>query len=404
MLDERGRVRRVVGEDAHAERRRDAPLRFADTGVGLAQRVDDLHHHALDADHVLHALEHDEEFVAAEARHEVARPHVAAQALCDLHQERIARGMAVPVVDLLEAVEIHEHAGDLVALAPRALDRLLERRRKAHAVGEPGQRIAVGERGDALARERDLGDVAPDAAIAEEQALRVVARLAAHREVARGSVRQPARDLEVAERQPALKRCPVRLPAGLVGAHRSELPRRLAKLSIADRRGVARAVHHAREPVLGVAFPEKVARELREAAKARLALAQRFLGVLPLQELAEQAADGAGRVDEAAVGLVRRVRREGQQRDGAPLQHDGQREGAVAAALAGASQRRRAAARQVRRPYGLAGFPVHARAAQELLDLPLAREPAIGVAHFAARLVDAEAAPRVPAFALADDA
>ena len=56
-------------------------------------------------------------------------------------------------------------------MAARALHGLLERRAETGAVGEARERVAVGERGDALARERALGDVAPDAAIAEEGAV-----------------------------------------------------------------------------------------------------------------------------------------------------------------------------------------------------------------------------------------
>jgi hypothetical protein len=77
--------------------------------------------------------------------------------------------VAVAVVDLLEPVEVDEHAGDLPAVAPRALDRLLEGRGEAHAVGEAGERIAVGEGGDALAGRDDLAHVAADAAVAEER-------------------------------------------------------------------------------------------------------------------------------------------------------------------------------------------------------------------------------------------
>ena len=80
------------------------PLRLADAGVGTAQRIDDLYHHPLDAGEVLHAFQHDEELVAAEARDEIARAHVAPQALRHFDQEGIARRVAVPVVDLLEAV------------------------------------------------------------------------------------------------------------------------------------------------------------------------------------------------------------------------------------------------------------------------------------------------------------
>src|SRR5216117_1798146 len=77
----------------------------------------------------------------------------------------VARGLAVRVVDLLEAVQIDERAGEPRAVAPRPLDGLLQRRGQAGAVGKPGERIAVGERLDPLAHERGLGDVAAHAAI-----------------------------------------------------------------------------------------------------------------------------------------------------------------------------------------------------------------------------------------------
>src|SRR5439155_16591229 len=126
-------------------------------------------------------------------------------------------------------------------------------------------------------------------------------------EVARAAVGQSARHLEVAEGQPALERRLVRLPAGMVGTHRRNFPRRLADQRIADRRRRrARAVHQAREAVLRVAFPEEVAGELRQAPEARLAQAQRFFGVLPLQELAEEAANGGSGVEERRAALALR--------------------------------------------------------------------------------------------------
>ena len=63
-----------------------------------------------------------------------------------LDEERIAGVVAVRIVHLLEAVEIDEHHGKLAVSPPRALHRLLERGAEARAVGEPGERIAVGER------------------------------------------------------------------------------------------------------------------------------------------------------------------------------------------------------------------------------------------------------------------
>src|SRR4051812_42313113 len=105
---------------------------------------------------------------------------MAPQALRYFDEESIARGVAVAVVDLLEAIQVEENARDLAAVALGALDGLVERRREADAIGEPGERIAVGERRDAFAREGDLGHVASDAAVADEVAARVVVRLAAH--------------------------------------------------------------------------------------------------------------------------------------------------------------------------------------------------------------------------------
>jgi len=76
---------------------------------------------------------------------------------------------------------------------------------------------------------------------------------------------------------------------------------------------------------------------------------------------------------------------------------------AKAAALAGRPDRGTRGARQVGRPHRLARLPQHARAAQQQLDLGFAREPALGEADIARRLVDAKAAPRVPAFDVADE-
>ena len=80
---------------------------------------------ALDRRCVLHLLEHHEELVAADARHHIARAQAAAQAPRHFLQERVARGVAVQVVDLLEAVQVHEDPGELGAVPARALDRLL---------------------------------------------------------------------------------------------------------------------------------------------------------------------------------------------------------------------------------------------------------------------------------------
>src|SRR5204863_3134434 len=118
------------------------------------------------------------------------------------------------------------------------------------------------------------------------------------------------------------------------GAHRWELPRCLADRAEAHRRRRrAGAVHQARQAMLRIAFPEEVARELRQAAEARFAVPQRLLRVLAAEELAEEAADGRRRVDEGLVGLLRGVPGESEQRDGAILGGDRDGEGGEAPAL-----------------------------------------------------------------------
>ena len=51
----------------------------------------------------------DDEFVAAPARDQVARPDDGAQPVCDLDQELVAGSVSETVVDLLEVIEVEEH-------------------------------------------------------------------------------------------------------------------------------------------------------------------------------------------------------------------------------------------------------------------------------------------------------
>src|SRR3954468_18698586 len=108
--------------------------------------------------------------------------------------------MAVRVVDLLEAVQVDEHGGEARVAPPRALDRLLEGGYQARAVGEAGERVVEGERGDVLAREHQVGDVAADAAVAEEAPVGREVRPAAHRVVTRTTLRSWAAELKLADR------------------------------------------------------------------------------------------------------------------------------------------------------------------------------------------------------------
>src|SRR5581483_3195779 len=94
---------------------------------------------------------------------------------------------------------------------------------------------------------------------------------------------------EVAERLARLERCAMRRPAGRVRVDRGQLPARLAEHRRA-RRPMLLGVRRARHAMLGVALPVEVGRELDQAAKARLALAQRLLGFFPVRDVAADAA------------------------------------------------------------------------------------------------------------------
>src|SRR5438132_10513202 len=305
----------IVRENAHAEAGGDLRALAAGELVGLEQLGKELAGDAVHRRHVVHFLDHHEELVAPEPRHEVARAQDGAQPARDVDQQPVADIVAVRVVDLLEAVEVHEHAGQLGAAPAGALDRLFERRREAGAVRQAGQRVAVGERGDALARQRDLGDVAPDAAVAEEGARRGKARLAADREVADAAVRPGAPELEIAERRSRLEHGAQLAPPGLARA--------------GDGIDVGRPVHHLREAVLRVGLPEEVRRHLHQAAEAKLALALRFLRLFALEELADVAADDARGLHQALVGLAHRLAREIEHADDAAFGDDRERKAAV---------------------------------------------------------------------------
>src|SRR3990170_1163366 len=126
---------------------------------------------------------------------------------------------------------------------------------------------------------------------------------------------------------------------------------------------------------------------MRQPAEAILALAQQLLGLLALQELAEQAADGLRGLEQPLVGLARAVAGERQQADGAALRHRGESEGGERAARL---------ARRFRE-HRLALLPGVARAAEELVGGRLAREPGLFQRHLAARRLDPEAAAVGPA-------
>src|SRR5207253_1385861 len=154
-----------------------------------------------------------------------------------------------------------------------------------------------------------LGDVAPDAAIAKELARRPEHRLAADREEALLAIGVDAPDLEIAERPSPVEVGAVRRPAGGVGMDRGDFPARLADDRLA-RRSVFVGVRRASDAVLGVGLPVEIRRQLRQAAKARFALAHHTFGLLAAQQLPELAADHAHRLQQPRIGFTRSRRSE----------------------------------------------------------------------------------------------
>ena len=101
---------------------------------------------------------HDRELVAAQSRDEAGGADAAAQAGGDGFEQLVADQMAERIVDALELVDVDVIDGELLAvrdLRQFLLQPLVEQR----AVRQVGQRVVMGEVGDALLGAAALGDV-----------------------------------------------------------------------------------------------------------------------------------------------------------------------------------------------------------------------------------------------------
>jgi hypothetical protein len=108
---------------------------------------------------VRQACGHDQEFVAAQARHHVLAAHRSGQALCDLAQQGIAGGMPEGVIDLLEIVEVEVHRPYLAAVPAGATHRLDQAVIRQDPVRQAGEQVVVGLIGDLFHLRALLGDV-----------------------------------------------------------------------------------------------------------------------------------------------------------------------------------------------------------------------------------------------------
>jgi hypothetical protein len=130
--------RRADGDVLHAQERR---AQLGEQPLGDRERVKG----AVDV------LAQDGELVASDARSGVLRAQDGRDAPGDRHEQLVAGGVAEPVVDVLEAVEVAEQDRDAVAVAADARRRLPEAILEQRAVREAGELVV-----QRLMRERAL--------------------------------------------------------------------------------------------------------------------------------------------------------------------------------------------------------------------------------------------------------
>ncbi|UZE51978.1 hypothetical protein ONR75_16260 [Rhodopseudomonas sp. P2A-2r] len=101
----------------------------------------------------------DDEFVATEADHQIALAQRSLETDGDLDQQLVADHVAHGVVDLFEAVEIHEQHGGRTCAVVDVGEDLRHPAVEGVAVRQAGQGIVIGEMGDLPADLQLLGDV-----------------------------------------------------------------------------------------------------------------------------------------------------------------------------------------------------------------------------------------------------
>jgi hypothetical protein len=124
-LHQIGRIAAMIGVDADADAcrdRQDQTLQFERLVQGALDTLGNL----IDGIAVGDARDEDCEFVATQPRDGVMAAQSALHAACKFLQQQIPVVMSEGVVDLLEAVEIHEHHGRERTVALGRLDRLLQ--------------------------------------------------------------------------------------------------------------------------------------------------------------------------------------------------------------------------------------------------------------------------------------
>lgn len=132
-----------IGGDAQGGRHADRRIRQQE---GRAQHAADFLAQRRQPGRVAEAAQHDGELVAADARHRVAvGDGMGREALRGLHQQQVAGGMAVHVVDRLEAVQIGNADRDAPAGLAGDVEFAPELFEEGMPVRQVGQRVFVGQ-------------------------------------------------------------------------------------------------------------------------------------------------------------------------------------------------------------------------------------------------------------------
>ncbi len=156
----------VLGKEGKADGGADGKRRTARQVVRRSEHLGEAGKHRVEFGGILDQGEGQGEFVPAEAGQDVSLPQGAAQPCGEFGEHLVPGGMAEPVVDALEIVEVEEPERHAIPAAMRLGERLAETFLPGAAVEEAGKRIETGEGGDHLPLAqpgKPLGGVIDDA-------------------------------------------------------------------------------------------------------------------------------------------------------------------------------------------------------------------------------------------------
>ena len=147
---------------------------------GLCHRSNQLARQRCRAIGMAQVARHHGQFVPRHAAQQVARPHGSLHPARNVLEHQVANGMAIAVVHILEPVQVELQHGHAFAAAARLHHRVFELLAKPQAVGQPGERIVVGQKLQALVLRLLAGNIGEHAHIVRWRAGRVARHTQRH--------------------------------------------------------------------------------------------------------------------------------------------------------------------------------------------------------------------------------